>query len=76
MALAIWDIVRRQDELFKDAPVGLVAVNLLIPILCVASYFIFARSKIEPWLRCLIVGGGTAAYIMVMAVLLLVSGAV
>ncbi len=76
MAPAIWDIVRREDEMSKDATVGLVAVILLIPILCVASYFIFAGSKIEPWLRWLMVGGGTAAYIIVMAVLLLVSGAV
>jgi len=76
MALAIWDIVRRQDEMSKGATVGWYAVILLIPILGVMSYFIFARSKIEPWLRWLIVGGGAAAYVIVMIVLLLVSGAV
>jgi hypothetical protein len=76
MALAIWDIVRRQDEMSKGATVGWYAVILLIPILGVMSYFVFARSKIEPWLRWLIVGGGAAAYIIVMIVLLLVSGAV
>jgi hypothetical protein len=34
----------------KGATVGWYAVILLIPILGVMSYFIFARSKIEPWL--------------------------
>jgi hypothetical protein len=51
MALAIWDIVRRKDEMSKGATVGWYAVILLIPIFGVMSYFIFARSKIEMWLR-------------------------
>jgi hypothetical protein len=51
-------------------------VILLIAILGVMSCFIFARSKIEPWLRWLIVGCGATDYAIVMAVLLLVSGAV
>ena len=76
MALAIWDIVRRQDQMSKEATVGRYAVILLIPIFGVVAYFIFGRSKVEPWLRWLIVGGGAAAYVIVMIVLLLVSGAV
>jgi hypothetical protein len=76
MALAIWDIVRRQDQMSKGATVGWYAVILLIPIFGVVAYFIFGRSKVEPWLRWLIVGGGAAAYVIVMIVLLLVSGAV
>jgi hypothetical protein len=40
------------------------------------AYFVFGKSEIEAWLRGLIVGGGAIAYIVVLAALLLVSGAV
>ena len=76
MALAIWDIVRRQDEMSKGMTIAWYAIILLIPIIGVMAYFVLGKSKIEPWLRGLIVGGGTVAYVVVLAVLLLTSGAV
>jgi len=42
----------------------------------VMAYFVLGKSMIEPWLRGLIVGGGAVAYVVVLAVLLLMSGAV
>jgi len=76
MALAIWDIVRRQDEMSKGMTITWYAIILLVPIIGVMAYFVFGKSMIEPWLRGLIVGGGAVAYVVVLAVLLLMSGAV
>ncbi len=76
MALAIWDIVRRQDDMSRGMTVAWYAIILRVPIVGVMAYFVFGKSEIEAWLRGLIVGGGAIAYIVVLAVLLLVSGAV
>lgn len=76
IALAIWDMVRRQEELSKGAIIGWFAAILLIPIVGVILYFIFGKSTIPAWLRGLIVGGGAAAYLVILVAMLLVSGAV
>ncbi len=75
IALAIWDMVKRQDEMSKGLMIVWFFVILLIPILGVMLYFIFGRSAIPGWLRGLVVGGGTAAYVIVLAVLMVMSGA-
>jgi hypothetical protein len=76
MALAIWDIVRRQDEMSRGMTVTWYAIILLIPIVEVMAYFILGKSQIEAWLRGLIVGGGAVAYKVVLTALLLISGSV
>lgn len=76
IGLAIWDMVRREDEMSKGAVIGWFAAILLIPILGVILYYIFGKSTIPAWLRGLVVGGGAAAYLIVLVAMLLVSGAV
>jgi len=76
IGLAIWDMVKRQDEMGKGAIIGWFAAILLIPILGVILYFIFGKSTIPGWLRGVVVGGGIAAYLVVLVAMLLVSGAV
>lgn len=57
IALAIWDMVKRQDEMSKGLMIAWFFVILLIPSLGVMLYFIFGRSAIPGWLRGLVVGG-------------------
>jgi hypothetical protein len=76
MALALWDIVRRQDEMSRAMTIAWFLAILLIPFLGVIAYFIFGKSKIEAWLRGLFVGGGALAYLVVVVVLIVISGAI
>jgi len=76
-ALALWDIVRRQDDgMSRGLTVTWVAVIFLIPILGVIAYYIFGKSSIPVWLRWLLIGGGIGAYLIILAILLVTSGAV
>ena len=76
MALAVWDLVRRQDRLSRGATVGWFAVIFLVPFLGVVLYYIFGGSEIPRWLRWLLVAGGAAAYLVILVVLMLISGVV
>lgn len=76
ISIAIWDMVRRQDDMSKGATITWFAVILLIPIIGVIAYYIFGKSTIPAWLRGLMVGGGIAAYLIVLAAMLIVSGTV
>ena len=74
IGLAIWDMVKRQDEMGKGAIIGWFAVILLVPVVGVILYFIFGRSSIPAWLRAVVVGGGLAAYLVVLIAMMLFSG--
>ncbi|MGI9666371.1 MAG: plastocyanin/azurin family copper-binding protein [Acidimicrobiia bacterium] len=74
IALAIWDMVRRQDEMSKLMFVVWFFVILLIPILGVIIYLFASKSKIPLYVRGVIVGGGILAYLIVLAVLMVMSG--
>jgi plastocyanin len=76
ISIAIWDMVRRQDDMSKGVTIAWFAVILLIPILGVIAYYIFGKSLIPAWLRGLMVGGGIAAYLVVLVAMLLVSGTI
>ncbi|MGI9585692.1 MAG: PLDc N-terminal domain-containing protein [Acidimicrobiia bacterium] len=74
IALAIWDMVRRQDEMSKTALIVWFFVILLVPIIGVMLYFVFGKSGMPGWVRGVVVGGGAAAYLIVLAILFIVSG--
>jgi plastocyanin len=76
IALAIWDMVRRQDDMSRGAMIAWFFVILLLPIVGVIAYFIVGGSRIPGWMRGLIVGGGIAAWVVVMALLLVFSGSI
>ena len=42
----------------------------------VIAYFVFGKSQIPGWLRGLVIGGGIAAWVVVMALLLVFSGSI
>lgn len=76
IALAIWDMIRRQDDMSKAAMIIWFFVILLVPIVGVILYFIFGGSKIPGWIRGLVVGGGIAAYLIILGLLLVISGVI
>jgi Phospholipase_D-nuclease N-terminal len=79
-ALALWDLARHaQDEgvggLSRGAIIAWIAVILLVPFFGVMAYLLM-RASLPGWLRATVVGGGLAAYLLIMGVGALVGGVV
>ena len=72
-SLAFWDLARR-DDLGRGATLAWVAVVLLVPFLGVIGYHVLGRSKLPGWLRAAVVGGGVAAYLVILAIGALLGG--
>jgi plastocyanin len=66
-SLALWDLARRED-LGRPATVAWVLAILVVPFAGVVAYHAFGRPRIPGWLRLAILGGGVAAYLVVLAV--------
>jgi hypothetical protein len=75
VALAFWDLARR-DDLSKGQTIGWVAVILLVPFLGVIIYHLFAKSLIPRWQRLVFVLGGFVAYLIIFGVGAVVGGVV
>ena len=75
IALAAWDLARRED-MSRGAQVGWVAVILLVPFLGPVLYYVLGRSPIPAHLRWSIVAGGFVAYAATLGVGALVGGVV
>jgi plastocyanin len=72
-SLALWDLARR-DDLRRGAAIGWVAVVLVVPFLGVIAYHVGGRPKLPAWLRAAVIGGGLAAYLVVLGVGALLGG--
>jgi plastocyanin len=75
IALALWDLARR-DDLGRGATVAWVAVVLVVPFLGVIAYHALGRPKIPGWLRATMIGGGLAAYVLILGIGALIGGIV
>jgi uncharacterized BrkB/YihY/UPF0761 family membrane protein len=69
-------MVRRQEDMSRGLVILWFFIILLIPILGVIAYFVFGKSLVPPWMRWLLVGGGIAAWVIVMVALLVFSGSI
>jgi plastocyanin len=72
-SLALWDLARR-DDLGRGAAIGWIAVILLVPFLGVIAYHVLGRPRLPAWLRAAVVGGGLAAYLVVLGIGALLGG--
>jgi plastocyanin len=72
-SLAFWDLARR-DDLSRGASLAWIAVVLLVPFLGVIAYHAFGRPKLPGWLRAAVVGGGVAAYLVILGIGALLGG--
>lgn len=74
-SLAFWDLARR-EETDKRTKLVWIAVILLVPFLGAIAYHAFGHSSIPAWMRAAIVGGGIAAYLIILAIGAFVGGIV
>jgi plastocyanin len=63
VAVAMWDLVRREHEP-TSTRIGWIAVVLLVPFLGPLLYFALGRSPIPAPLRLMLTAGGIAAYVL------------
>ena len=75
VALALWDLARREDT-SRAMTVLWVLVVLLVPIVGVVAYLLFARSAMPRWFRLTVVLGGLAALALVLGAGALAGGVV
>ncbi len=75
VAIALWDLARRQD-LGRGATIGWTAAILVIPFVGVIAYYVVGRSPIPAWQRTTFVAGGFLAYLVILVVGAVVGGIV
>ena len=75
VAIAIWDMVRR-DDMSRGAMILWIALSVIIPFLGVILYFILGRSQIPAWQRTTIVAGGLLGWLVVFVAGTLLGGVV
>jgi plastocyanin len=78
-ALALWDLTRRAVVAEEEQPAGVTiawfAVVLLVPFVGVIAYLL-VRAQFPGWLRATLIGGGLAAYLLILAIGAVVGGVV
>lgn len=75
VVIALWEVVKRED-LSRAAGIGWMTVILVIPFLGVIAYYIFGRSQVPVAYRWMLLAGGIGAYLVILAIGLIVGGAV
>lgn len=75
VVIAIWEIVKR-DDLRRAAGIGWMTVILVVPFLGVIAYYIFGRSSVPLAYRWMLLAGGIGAYLVILAIGMLVGGVV
>lgn len=75
VAIAIWDMVRR-DDMSRGAMILWMALSVIVPFLGVIAYFIVGRSAIPAWQRTTIVVGGLLGWVIVFVAGTLLGGIV
>jgi plastocyanin len=74
-SLALWDLARR-DDLGRGATSAWVLVVFLVPFLGVLAYHVAGRPRLPAWLRAVVIGGGIASYLVILAIGAVVGGIV
>lgn len=73
VAVAIWDLIRREDESIGGRA-GWMAAVILVPFLGPLLYFAFGGSRIPPQLRLTLTAGGIAAYLVFLVIGVVLGG--
>jgi plastocyanin len=66
VAIAMWDLIRRESDSIPDR-VRWMAIVLLVPFVGPLLYFAFGRSSIPAQLRLMLTAGGVVAYLVFLA---------
>lgn len=75
VAIALWDLARR-DDLGRGAVIGWTVAVLLVPFVGVIVYHLASRSPIPLWHRLTYVLGGILAYVVILGIGAVVGGVV
>jgi plastocyanin len=67
VAVAVWDIVRREEEAIRGRA-GWMAAVLVVPFVGPLLYFAFGGSRIPAQLRLMLTAGGIAAYLVFLVI--------
>lgn len=76
VAIAIWEIINRRDDLSRGAGIGWILVTLIVPFVGVIAYYIFGKSQIPVAYRWVLLAGGMGAYLLFLVLGLVVGGVV
>ena len=76
VAIAIWEIVTRRDDLSTAAGVGWVLAILVLPFVGVIAYYLFGKSQIPKVYRWVMLAGGMGAYVLFLVLGLAIGGIV
>jgi len=76
VVIALWEIIGRRDDLSRGAGIGWMLAILIIPFLGVLGYYIVGKSRIPAPYRWVLLAGGMAAYLIVVALGLVLGGVV
>lgn len=76
VVIAVWEIITRRDDLGRGAGIGWILIILVVPFLGVIAYYIFGKSQIPAAYRWVLLAGGMGAYLVFLALGLVVGGLV
>lgn len=76
VVIAIWEIINKRDDLGRGAGVGWILAILIIPFLGVIAYYVVGKSRIPAVYRWVLLAGGMGAYLLFLALGLVVGGVV
>lgn len=76
VAIAVWEIVTKRDDLGRGAGIGWVLAILIVPFLGVLGYYIFGKSRIPSAYRWVLLAGGMGVYLVFVAIGAIVGGIV
>jgi hypothetical protein len=64
VAIAIWEVIVRRDDLGTGGEIGWILAILVIPFLGVIAYYVIGKSKIPVSHRWVLLAGGMGAYLL------------
>jgi hypothetical protein len=75
VALALWDLAKRED-LSRGKAIAWMAAILVVPFLGVLAYYIFGESTIPVWQRWVFMAGGMLVYLLFLGLGMVIGGIV
>jgi hypothetical protein len=76
VAIAVWEIVTRREDMGRGAAIGWILAILIVPFLGVIAYYIFGKSQIPAVYRWVLLAGGMGVYLLFLVLGMVIGGVV
>ncbi len=76
VAIAVWEIVTKREDMSRGAAIGWILAILIVPFLGVIAYYIVGKSQIPAVYRWVLLAGGIGVYLLFLVLGLVVGGVV